>query len=110
MLASLSGSDMHGLKRLRAGKEFSGVVASYPIVSESLRWLRRAKSGAQTGMTRQGRRPHEVDRSPRSGQFGRDGVHPDRNGHLVMAYAFLKALGCDGNSCKVIPICRGIKM
>ena len=28
---------------------------------------------------------------------GRDGVHPDRNGHLVMAYAFLKALGCDGN-------------
>lgn len=28
---------------------------------------------------------------------GGDGVHPDRNGHLVMAYAFLKALGCDGN-------------
>lgn len=28
---------------------------------------------------------------------GNDGVHPDRNGHLVMAYAFLKALGCDGN-------------
>ncbi len=28
---------------------------------------------------------------------GTDGVHPDRNGHLVMAYAFLKALGCDGN-------------
>lgn len=28
---------------------------------------------------------------------GRDGVHPDANGHLVMAYAFLKALGCDGN-------------
>ena len=27
---------------------------------------------------------------------GGDGVHPDRNGHLVMAYAFLKALGCDG--------------
>ena len=25
-----------------------------------------------------------------------DGVHPDENGHLVMAYAFLKALGCDG--------------
>lgn len=25
-----------------------------------------------------------------------DGVHPDRNGQLVMAYAFLKALGCDG--------------
>ena len=28
---------------------------------------------------------------------GGDGVHPDANGHLVMAYAFLKALGCDGN-------------
>lgn len=28
---------------------------------------------------------------------GGDGVHPNRNGHLVMAYAFLKALGCDGN-------------
>lgn len=28
---------------------------------------------------------------------GPDGVHPDANGHLVMAYAFLKALGCDGN-------------
>jgi lysophospholipase L1-like esterase len=27
---------------------------------------------------------------------GGDGVHPDRNGHLVMAYAFLKALGCSG--------------
>jgi lysophospholipase L1-like esterase len=27
---------------------------------------------------------------------GGDGVHPDFNGHLVMAYAFLKALGCDG--------------
>ena len=27
---------------------------------------------------------------------GGDGVHPDRNGHLVMAYAFLKALGCNG--------------
>lgn len=27
---------------------------------------------------------------------GSDGVHPDRNGHLVMAYAFLKALGCSG--------------
>jgi len=26
-----------------------------------------------------------------------DGVHPSFNGHLVMAYAFLKALGCDGN-------------
>ncbi|MBV8880831.1 MAG: SGNH/GDSL hydrolase family protein, partial [Planctomycetaceae bacterium] len=28
---------------------------------------------------------------------GRDGVHPGPNGHLVMAYAFLKALGIDGN-------------
>lgn len=26
-----------------------------------------------------------------------DGVHPSFNGHLVMAYAFLRALGCDGN-------------
>ena len=24
------------------------------------------------------------------------GIHPGNNGHLVMAYAFLKALGCDG--------------
>jgi hypothetical protein len=28
---------------------------------------------------------------------GGDGVHPDRNGHLVMAYAFLKGLGCSGD-------------
>jgi lysophospholipase L1-like esterase len=28
---------------------------------------------------------------------GNDGVHPGPNGHLVMAYAFLKALGCDGD-------------
>jgi lysophospholipase L1-like esterase len=28
---------------------------------------------------------------------GPDGVHPDANGHLVMAYAFLKAMGCDGD-------------
>ena len=28
---------------------------------------------------------------------GGDGVHPGPNGHLVMAYAFLKALGMDGN-------------
>jgi lysophospholipase L1-like esterase len=27
---------------------------------------------------------------------GGDGVHPARNGHLVMAYAFLKGLGCNG--------------
>ena len=28
---------------------------------------------------------------------GPDGVHPRLNGHLIMAYAFLKALGCDGD-------------
>jgi lysophospholipase L1-like esterase len=28
---------------------------------------------------------------------GPDGVHPGPNGHLVMAYAYLKALGFDGN-------------
>ena len=28
---------------------------------------------------------------------GGDGVHPGRNGHLVMAFAFLKALGLDGD-------------
>ena len=28
---------------------------------------------------------------------GGDGVHPDKNGQLIMAYAFLKAMGCDGN-------------
>jgi hypothetical protein len=28
---------------------------------------------------------------------GGDGFHPDVNGHLVMAYAFLKGLGCDGD-------------
>ena len=28
---------------------------------------------------------------------GGDGVHPGANGHLVIAYTFLKALGCDGN-------------
>ena len=27
---------------------------------------------------------------------GADGIHPAANGHLVIAYAFLKALGCDG--------------
>jgi lysophospholipase L1-like esterase len=29
--------------------------------------------------------------------IGEDGVHPPPNGHIVMAYAFLKGLGCDGN-------------
>jgi lysophospholipase L1-like esterase len=28
---------------------------------------------------------------------GGDGIHPGANGHLVMAYAFLKALGCNGD-------------
>ncbi len=28
---------------------------------------------------------------------GPDGVHPQANGHLVMAYAFLKGLGCTGD-------------
>ncbi|HWB53578.1 MAG TPA: SGNH/GDSL hydrolase family protein [Tepidisphaeraceae bacterium] len=28
---------------------------------------------------------------------GPDGVHPRPNGHLVMAYCFLKALGCNGD-------------
>ena len=28
---------------------------------------------------------------------GHDGVHPGPNGHLVMAYAYLKAMGLDGN-------------
>ena len=28
---------------------------------------------------------------------GPDGFHPAPNGHLIMAYAFLKAMGCDGN-------------
>ena len=30
-------------------------------------------------------------------RFTLDGGHPEPNGHLVMAYAFLRALGCDGN-------------
>ena len=28
---------------------------------------------------------------------GKDGVHPDWAGHLLMAYAFLRGLGCDGD-------------
>ncbi len=28
---------------------------------------------------------------------GNDGIHPNCNGHLIMAYTFLKALGCNGN-------------
>ena len=33
---------------------------------------------------------------------GIDGVHPAINGHLIMAYAFLKALQCDGNIGQII--------
>jgi lysophospholipase L1-like esterase len=32
---------------------------------------------------------------------GKDGVHPGPNGHLVMAYAFLRALGCDGRIAEI---------
>lgn len=32
---------------------------------------------------------------------GRDGVHPGPNGHLAMSYAFLRALGCDGEAGKI---------
>jgi hypothetical protein len=34
---------------------------------------------------------------PRYHVAGADGVHPAANGHLIIAYAFLKALGCDGD-------------
>ena len=33
---------------------------------------------------------------------GRDGFHPGSNGHLIMAYAFLRALGCDGNLGEIV--------
>lgn len=32
---------------------------------------------------------------------GKDGVHPGANGHIVMAYAFLKAMGLDGEIGKI---------
>jgi lysophospholipase L1-like esterase len=35
--------------------------------------------------------------SPDYALAGKDGVHPGWSGHLVMAYAFLKAMGLDGN-------------
>ena len=38
---------------------------------------------------------------------GRDGVHPGPNGQLIMAYAFLRALGCDGNIAKIIVDLQG---
>lgn len=34
---------------------------------------------------------------PRYHVAGADGVHPAANGHLIIAYAFLKAFGCDGD-------------
>jgi len=33
---------------------------------------------------------------------GRDGIHPAQNGHLVIAYGFLKGLGFDGNIGSVV--------
>jgi lysophospholipase L1-like esterase len=39
----------------------------------------------------------EAKYGPKYHVAGGDGVHPDANGHLVMAYAFLKGLGVDGN-------------
>lgn len=33
---------------------------------------------------------------------GRDGVHPGPNGHLIMAYAFLRGLGLDGNLGEIV--------
>lgn len=33
---------------------------------------------------------------------GRDGVHPGPNGHVAMAYAFLKALGVDGEIGRIV--------
>ena len=38
---------------------------------------------------------------------GRDGVHPGPNGHLIMAYAFLRGLGCDGNLGEIVVDLRG---
>ena len=34
---------------------------------------------------------------PEKSFVGNDGIHPENVGHTVMAYAFLKAMGCDGN-------------
>ncbi len=39
----------------------------------------------------------EAKYGPKYNVAGGDGVHPAGNGHLVMAYAFLKGLGFDGN-------------
>ena len=38
---------------------------------------------------------------------GKDGFHPGANGHLIMAYAFLKALGVDGNIGEITVDLRG---
>jgi lysophospholipase L1-like esterase len=38
---------------------------------------------------------------------GRDGFHPGPNGHLIMAYAFLRALGCDGQIGEVLVDLQG---
>jgi lysophospholipase L1-like esterase len=38
---------------------------------------------------------------------GRDGVHPGPNGHLLMAAAFLKGLGLDGNIGEIIVDMKG---
>lgn len=38
---------------------------------------------------------------------GTDGVHPGPNGQLVMAYAFLKGLGCDGKIAEITVDMKG---
>src|SRR6266542_708103 len=38
---------------------------------------------------------------------GTDGVHPGPNGHLLMAYAFLKAMGVDGQIGSITVDLRG---
>jgi lysophospholipase L1-like esterase len=41
--------------------------------------------------------PAKAKLGPNYHVCGSDGFHPDQNGHLIMAYAFLKAMGCDGD-------------
>ncbi len=38
---------------------------------------------------------------------GRDGFHPNPNGHLIMAYAFLKGLGVDGQIGEIVVDLQG---
>lgn len=38
---------------------------------------------------------------------GPDGFHPGPNGHLIMAYAFLKGLGCDGQIAEIVIDLKG---